>query len=119
MGLCAWEKEWVQYLEIGRDPPLCYFPLCSLKKYIILCVFICILCVFISILYVFCLAVCMCTTSVPGAQGGAQDVTELLRLELQTVLSNHVCGCRGLNLGELSQLSSHHYSLMAGSICGV
>lgn len=32
MGLCAWEKEWVQYLEIGRDPPLCYFPLCSLKK---------------------------------------------------------------------------------------
>lgn len=106
-------------LRDRQRPSFVLFSPLFFKKNIILCVFICILCVFISILYVFCLAVCMCTTSVPGAQGGAQDVTELLRLELQTVLSNHVCGCRGLNLGELSQLSSHHYSLMAGSTCGV
>lgn len=43
-----------------------------------------ILCIFIYILYVFCLLVCLATTSVPGAQGGAQDVREPLRLELQT-----------------------------------
>lgn len=62
-----------------RGPPLCCFLLFLKIFVIIFCVFICIVCVF-------CLSVCMSATSVPGAQGGAQDIIESLGLELQTAM---------------------------------
>lgn len=55
----------------------------------------------------------MCTTSVPGAQGGAQDVIEPLRLELQTAMYMGA----GLDPGLAEPTLQPLYSLMAALWC--
>jgi hypothetical protein len=38
-----------------------------------------------------CLHVCLCATCVPGACGGQKEVSDLLKLQLQTIVNHHVC----------------------------
>lgn len=75
----------------------------SFKKY--LKVYFC----FIShvFVFVFCLYMCLCSICVPDAHGREKRVSDVIKLELQVIVSHYVNACSPRSCGKIASDLNH------------